>query len=214
MSSPAFQIRRATVDDLPRLLELWQGMAFPLKELDLEKRLTEFQVAVDNEGNVLGAIGLDVAGAQGRIHHEAFDDFGLAADLRPLFWERILMLAQNSGVFRLWTQETAPFWKQCGLQPADKPTLQKLPGKWISAAADWHTLQLKDESAFQAAAWDQEFAAMIRAERERVAARVEFFKKAGLITAILFAMLVAVMLLYLFRRDPTILQNISNSLKP
>ena len=203
-----YQVRRATVDDLPYLLALWQGMNFPTDGLD--QRLTEFQVATDGQGALLGAVGFEVTGQQGRIHHEAFGDFSLAEQLRPLFWEKILMLAQNKLVFRLWTQEDAPFWKQTGLQSPPRDVLQKLPAKWTNAQGGWLTLQLKDEAAIQALSVDQEFAAMMQAERESIAARVRMLRTAGLVTAILIAVLVGAMILYVFRRDPAILQNLGS----
>jgi hypothetical protein len=151
---------------------------------------------------LLGAVGFETAGQQGRIHHEAFDDFGLADTLRQLLWERIQMLAQNHGVFRVWTQEDAPFWKQAGLQTPPRPVLQKLPAKWTNAQGGWLTLQLKEEAAIQALSVDQEFAAAIRAERERIAARVQRFKMVAFGFAILIAVLVGALLLYLFSRNP------------
>jgi N-acetylglutamate synthase-like GNAT family acetyltransferase len=213
MSSALFQVRRATVDDLPALTALWQAMGFPVAELNLEKRLTEFQVAVAADGRLLGAVALETAGSQGRIHHEAFEDFGLADQLRPLFWEKFRMLAQNNSVFRLWTQENAPFWKQSGLQAADRAVLQKLPAKWTNAGGGWLTLQLKDEAAIQAVSVDQEFAALMQAEREQIAARAVLFKKVGMVAALLFALLVGALILYVFRRDPAILQNIGSGLR-
>lgn len=211
MTSSNFCVRRATVDDLPGLAALWQDMNFSTDGLD--QRLTEFQVAVDGQGALLGAVGFEVAGQQGRIHHEAFGDFALAEQLRPLFWERILMLAQNNMVFRLWTQEDAPFWKQTGLQSPPREVLQKLPAKWMNAQGVWLTLQIKDEAAIRALSVDQEFAGLMQAERETIAARVQMFKMAGMVTAILFAMLVGAMLLYVFHRDPAILQNLGGVLR-
>jgi len=195
------------VDDLPGLNALWAAMRFPVTELDLEKRLTEFQVAVDGEGNLLGTVAFEVAGQQGRIHHEAFGDFGVADQIRPLFWEKIQMLAQNSSVFRVWSQEDAPFWKQMGLQLVDKPTLHKLPAKWTNASGGWLSLQFKDEVAIQALAVDAEFAAQMQAEREKILARAQMLKTIGLVLAILIALMVGALMLYVFRRDPTILQD-------
>ena len=199
------------MDDLPGLVALWQGMNFSTDGLD--QRLTEFQVAVDGQGALLGAVGFETAGQQGRIHHEAFGDFALAEQLRPLFWNKILMLAQNNLVFRLWTQEDAPFWKQTGLQSPPRDVLQKLPAKWLNAQGGWLTLQLKEDAAIQALAVDQEFAAMMREEREKIVVRTRMFKMAGMVTAILFALLVGAMLLYVFRRDPAILQNLGGVLR-
>ena len=206
-----YQVRRATVDDLPYLLALWQGMNFSTDGLD--QRLTEFQVATDGQGALLGAVGFEVAGQQGRIHHEAFGDFALAEQLRPLFWKKLLMLAQNNLVFRLWTQEDAPFWKQTGLQAAPREILQKLPAKWTNDSGGWLTLQIKEDAAIQALSVDQEFAALMREEREKIVVRTRIFKMAGMVTAILFALLVGAMLLYVFRRDPAILQNLGGVLR-
>ena len=211
MTSPNFRVRRAVIDDLPGLLELWQVMNFSTEGLD--QRLTEFQVATDGQGNLLGAVGFEVAGAQGRIHHEAFGDFGLAEQLRPLFWEKIQMLAQNNGVFRLWTQEDAPFWRQTGLQTPPRDVLQKLPAKWLNDQGGWLTLQLKDEAAIKALSVDQEFAALMQAEREKIAARVKLFQTSGMVLAILIALLVGALLVYVFRRDPAILQNLGGVLR-
>jgi N-acetylglutamate synthase-like GNAT family acetyltransferase len=207
MSSANLQVRRATVDDLPGLNALWTAMHFPVAELDLEKRLTEFQVAVDGAGKLLGTVAFEVAGQQGRIHHEAFGDFGVADQVRPFFWEKIQILAQNNGVFRVWSQEDAPFWKQTGLQPVDKITLQKLPAKWTNASGGWLSLQLKDEVAIQALTVDGEFAAQMQAEREKILARTKVLKTIGLALAILVALLVGGLMFYVFRRDPTILQD-------
>ena len=55
MNFPAYTMRRATVDDLGGLKLLWERARFQV--LDLEKRLTEFQLVVSNEGDLIGAIG-------------------------------------------------------------------------------------------------------------------------------------------------------------
>lgn len=211
MSSTEYQIRRATVDDLPALLELWERMDFTAAGLD--QRLTEFQVATDGAEQLLGAVAFETAGQQGRIHHEAFDDFALADTLRSLLWGRIQMLAQNHGVFRIWTQEDAPFWKQAGLEPAPRPVLQKLPAKWTNAQGGWLTLQLKEEAAIQALSSDQEFAAAIQAERERIAGRVQRFKMVAFGFAVLIAVLVGVLLLYLFSRNPGMFEHLGGALQ-
>jgi len=52
MNQPVFHVRRATVDDLEALRALWETMHFPA--LELERRLTEFQVAVAEDGGLLG----------------------------------------------------------------------------------------------------------------------------------------------------------------
>ena len=54
-------------------------MGFPVA--DLARRVTEFQVAEDAEGRLVGAAGLQVAERQGLIHSEVFEDFALADQL-------------------------------------------------------------------------------------------------------------------------------------
>lgn len=66
-------VRRATLDDLGHLVELWNSMRFNTEELS--RRATEFQIAESSEGTVLGAVGLQILERQGRIHSEAFSDF-------------------------------------------------------------------------------------------------------------------------------------------
>ena len=47
VTASAFTVRRATIEDQPGLAELWEAMKYPSR--DLEKRLTEFQIAVGEE---------------------------------------------------------------------------------------------------------------------------------------------------------------------
>src|SRR5215467_3924423 len=122
MASTGKRVRRATLDDIGHLTALWQSMHFPVD--DLAKRITEFQVAAEDDGKVLGAVGLQITEKQGRIHSEAFSDFALAENLRPELWERLQAVGTNNGLLRLWTQEKAPFWNRCGLSKADEETLQ------------------------------------------------------------------------------------------
>ena len=61
MDSSDLTVRRATLDDLPTLLGLWEVNRLPA--LELERRLTEFQVVSRPDGVVVGAIGLRPCGA-------------------------------------------------------------------------------------------------------------------------------------------------------
>lgn len=165
MSSPAFRVRRATVDDLSVLRSLWDAMRIPRG--DLEKRLTEFQVAEDVEGKVIGAVGFQIVQRHGLIHSEAFSDFSSADEIRALFWTRLQSLAMNHGVARLWTREQSPFWSRNGLQAADSDTLQRLPAAWDRLATGWLTLRLKDEDVM--ASLDKEFDMFVASEKARSA---------------------------------------------
>ena len=164
MSPVAYQLRRATVDDLPVLRALWESMGFSVAEL--EKNLTGFQVAVDPEGKVIGAIGFEMQQRHGRIHSEGYTDFSAAEIIRPLLWTRLQSLCSNHGVLRLWTQEISPFWTQNGLKsPHDEAERQKLPEAWRALPGNWLTIKLKDEEAILSL--DKEFALYMEAEKAR-----------------------------------------------
>ncbi len=165
MSLPVYHARRAHLDDLPALKALWESMRFPTA--DLEKHLTDFQVVHDANQQVVGALGFQMAQRHGRIHSEAFGDFGVTDQARPLLWARIQTLSTNHGLHRLWTQERIPFWTQNGFQPAAATILEKLPAIWDRAQPDWLTLQLKDEQAI--ASLDREFAMFVESEKSRSA---------------------------------------------
>lgn len=143
MNSEEPTVRRATVDDLDGLKQLWEWAG--LQVLDLEKRLTEFQLVVGPEGDLLGAVGLQIAGKQGKLHSEAFTRPEQEDQFRAQVWGRIQIVARNHGLVRLWTQENAAFWPQAGFAEAPAEALKKLPPGFGDAQAHWLTLQLKEE---------------------------------------------------------------------
>jgi N-acetylglutamate synthase-like GNAT family acetyltransferase len=164
MNANDFKVRRATIEDLPALNALWKTMNFGV--LELEKRLTEFQVAVDSNGSVAGAIGYQMQGKQALIHSEAFTDFSLTDTLRPLLWERLKMLAANHGTVRVWSKEDSRFWAQETLTKPDADALEKLPANWAAQPGEWRTLKLR-EDVEEVLSLDKEFAMFAEAERER-----------------------------------------------
>jgi N-acetylglutamate synthase-like GNAT family acetyltransferase len=163
MNQPRLHVRRATTDDLPSLKALWRSMLLPADEL--EKRLTEFQVAETADGKLLGAIGIQIAGRHARLHSESYLDFAYADAARQLFWERLQTLASNHGVFRLWTQESSPFWSGYGFRSANAAKLAGLPPEWQPARGEWFTLQLKDEEKI-AKALDKDFAGFMSLQKQ------------------------------------------------
>lgn len=159
------QIRRATVDDLPALRALWQGAGLSAPEL--ENRLTDFHV-VESEGEFAGALGVQVLRQHARLHSEDYANFAVADSARQLFWDRIQVIAANLGVFRIWTQETSPFWTHWGFQPAAPEVLSKLPEEWKSLEGRWLTLQLKDEEAINQVIQSQ-LAGLMEEEKKQTA---------------------------------------------
>jgi N-acetylglutamate synthase-like GNAT family acetyltransferase len=165
MNPGQLRIRRATVDDLPALKSLWLAARLPADEL--ESRLTEFQVA-ESGGHLAGALGVQIIRRHARLHSEDYVDFALADAARECFWARIQTLAANHGVFRVWTQETSPFWTRWGFQPATAETLKRLPEEWKTLEGGWLTLELKNEEAINAALENQ-FAGFMATEKKHTA---------------------------------------------
>src|SRR5882672_194344 len=128
MAAENYRVRRATLDDLEQLKALWTSMQHPAAEL--EARLTEFQVVESADGRIVGALGIQLSRQHGRLHSESYRDFALADDARALLLERVRSLCSNHGIFRLWTQEKAPFWSRQGFRPATAEDLKKLPEGW------------------------------------------------------------------------------------
>jgi N-acetylglutamate synthase-like GNAT family acetyltransferase len=165
MSSPNLRIRRATTDDFQSLKSLWNSMRLPADEL--EKRLTEFQVIEAADGQIVGAIGVQIIRQHALLHSEGYTDFAVADAARQLFWERIQTITAHHGVFRLWTQENSPFWVRWGFQPATIELLERLPEEWKHSEGKWLTIQLKNEEAI--AALDKELEAFRESEKKRTA---------------------------------------------
>ena len=145
MSEPQYSLRRATVDDLPGLKALWERAR--LQVLDLEKRLTDFQLVVSDAGDLIGAVGLHIEGKQGHVHSEAVAQLEQDAKFREQVWERIQVLARNHGLVRLWTLEAAPFWQQqAGFAEASPELTGKLPASFGAVTGRWLMLQLREEN--------------------------------------------------------------------
>lgn len=182
MNPQTLRIRRATVDDSAALQVIWASMRLPAEEL--EKRLTEFQVVENSGGEVVGAIGVQFSGQHALLHSEGYSDFGIADASRQLFWERIQTLAAHHGVFRIWTQERSPFWKNFGFQPPAAEVLARLPAGWKNEFdGGWLTLQLKNEEAITAAL-EKQFAPFMAGEKSETQRISEKAKTINLVITI------------------------------
>jgi N-acetylglutamate synthase-like GNAT family acetyltransferase len=172
----AYQTRRATLEDLPQLRALWQTEHLPAEEL--ERRFTEFQIALNSEGELAGAIGLQMNKLHGLVHSEVFTNPEEAAEIRPLLWKRILTVAKNNGLVRLWALPTTSFYREQGMTDIDDVLRAKLPEGFGSPLADWVTLKLKEENPGPGSIEkDFEIFAMAqRAESERLMNRAKAFR--------------------------------------
>jgi len=157
------QVRRATIEDLPKLTVLWQQENLPCH--DLEKRFKEFQV-VESGGEIVAAAGLQVVGAEGHLHSEVFAHAEQSDAMRELLWERAQVLAQNHGLVRLWSQFSTPFWNHSGFRVATADMLARRPAAFGDNGHPWQFLQIKDDAAAPVSI-DKEFALFREMEKER-----------------------------------------------
>jgi N-acetylglutamate synthase-like GNAT family acetyltransferase len=185
---PNYQIRRATVDDLPQLKALWTAERLPAAELD--KRFTEFQLAVDGEGKIAGAVGLRIYKLQGLIHSEAFARLDEVQELRPLLWERLITVAKNHGLARIWMMPTVSFYREQGMSEVEDAIRAKLPEDFGHPKADWISLRLKEENA-SVISLEKEFEIFAQAQK---AESEEVIKRAQVFRALAYTLLAVVLL--------------------
>ena len=200
----SFQVRRATLEDLPQLLPLWRDERLPAALL--EKRFTEFQVVLVGD-EIIGAIGLQLSVQQGKLHSEAFARPELAEAARPLLWERLQTIARSHGLSRLWTRLDAPFWRAAGFQSVDAPA--SLPPEFAEDNARWAMLALRDATAMPETLDKQfeMFRAISREETERTFERAKKIKFVALLLLVVLAGLIAIWAIFLFRLKPHIFRS-------
>ncbi|MCX6891752.1 MAG: hypothetical protein NTX51_09545 [Verrucomicrobia bacterium] len=206
MIASNYRVRRATLDDIGPLTALWKSMNFPVEEL--ARRVTEFQVAESADGQLLGAAALQIADRQGLIHSEAFGDFALAEHLRPLLWDRLLAVATNHGLHRVWTREAAPFWGRCGLHQPDAAAVEKLPAAWRSHSAGWLTLKLREDVEAVLVA-DKEFALFMQSEKQRTNRafqQARIIKNIATLIAVVVFILVLAGAFWMIMKNPNLLR--------
>lgn len=163
MTPPELNVRRATVDDLARLVALWTDEGLPVATL--EKRFQDFQVAATPDGEIRGAVALQVAGMDGFIHSEAFLHPEEADSVRDLLLRRLLIMTKNHGLYRAWTQLASPFWHRNGFQPPGDDLHPKPPAGLDQGGHPWLVLKLRDESTTPAISIEKEFALFREAEK-------------------------------------------------
>ncbi|MBG85879.1 MAG: hypothetical protein CMO80_03135 [Verrucomicrobiales bacterium] len=199
MEQLAYFARRATLDDLPVLRELWETERLPVEALD--KRVTEFQVAHDANGTILAAIGFKRDGEHGLIHSEAFVDFGIADQLRELIWERFETLARNYALLRVWLQDDLMFWKEHGFDPASDEDLESMPESFGAKENQWYSRVLREElfASAQAKQTEMMFRQAMAAEREKTERQVKNLKLVSAVVAFLLFIMVSIAAVYFFK---------------
>ena len=199
---PRYQMRRATLEDLTDLKGMWLLARLPVDEL--EKRFTEFQIALDSSGSLRGAMGLHIQSAQGLVHSEAFADYSEALEIRSLLWDRILSVARNHGLTRLWALPTNSFYRQHGMTEVDPGRRSTLPPSFGSPNADWLTLKLRDDLP-AAVSPEKEFELFATAQREGTERMIKQAQAFRLLAYLLLALALAALgalTFFVFNRAP------------
>ncbi len=198
--------RRATVEDLPQLIDLWRLERLPVETL--ERRLTDFQVVVDEAQVVLGAVALQTSANHGWLHGEAIARAELADQIRQLLWERLQRVAVNHSLDRIWTQLPFPFWRNLGFHPATDEEMASLPEGFGEKAPGWQLIRLREGDA-SADAIEKQFA-MLRAmhaeDSGRFKQRVALLKRVAMGLTVFVFLLILVWAVTLFRYGPKLFQ--------
>ncbi len=181
------KVRRAVVDDLPQLIQLWKSEN--LKWENLEKRFTEFQVVVDSQNTILGAIGLHIVGHEALMHSEVILHFDMADTIRDLIWKRLEIIAHNHGLVRIWTLNPSPYWHHNGFNLATPDQKQKFPSAFGDPNQSWYMIQLRPETPAKVVAPEKEFEVFIAHERENTERINALGKTMRIIATILAAIL-------------------------
>jgi N-acetylglutamate synthase-like GNAT family acetyltransferase len=206
MNPAPFLVRRANVDDLGGLIKLWERAGLPA--LELEKHLTEFQLAATTGGELIGGVGLRVHAKQGWLHSEAFTHPEQADEARGQLWQRLQTLARNHGLVRIWTQESAPFWTHSGFVEPSAELQQKLPPAFNSGTPGrWLVLPFREETV-EAISLDKEFELFQQSQRaatEEVLSQARKLKTLAYVVALVVAVAAiigGIALIYKVTRPP------------
>lgn len=209
MEPPALSARRATVEDLPALQELWRRTGLPA--LELERYVTEFQVVPGAaEGTLAAALGLMVEGNDALLHTEAIGDHETADALRAGLWRRVQIVARNQGVHRLWTQEDAEYWRTGGFAPPPPQMLAATKASFIDPAATWLVCALVDPAKAglqvneQMAIWQSARSQ----EAQDLQARIRLVRNVALSFAALVTISACALFLYVILRHPETVQRL------
>lgn len=197
--------RRATIEDLPQLTVLWELERLPSD--DLERRFTEFQVVLDEGGEVVGAVGLQIVRNHGLLHGESIGRPEIGDEVRELLWRRIQMVARNHSLDRIWTKLNAPFWRKTGFKKANEDELEVIPEEF-GEPSDFNLLPLREGGA-SAEAIEKQFA-MLRAlhdeESQQLQRRVSTVKRLALVLTVVVAFLVIAFAVVALKYGPKFLQ--------
>ena len=187
--------RRATVDDLPQLITLWMDAHLPADVF--EKRLTEFHIVEDPlTKRILAAIGLHSQESAVMLHSEVFGDPANEDLYRDMLWPRFKTLARSLGASRIWTQETASFWRREGFRLADEEVLKKRPHFPDGEEhLPWCFMQIFDEEKIEQAMGEHRYDDLLQMQRDESDAYAQQMKVLRNVIITLGIALIGIMLI-------------------
>ena len=139
-----YRFRRANVDDVERLHELWERHDFDT--IPLEQRLIEFQVAVDEYDEIHAAIGIRLNQRQALFHHECWSA-EMTPQLRRELAAHALVVAERMQAWRIWILQDDVHWAEMGFDSVPPDHRENLPQGFGDWKADWKALKLKPDIA-------------------------------------------------------------------
>jgi N-acetylglutamate synthase-like GNAT family acetyltransferase len=137
-----FETRRAGAEDLRELRRLLEESEVSNSEemrevlASLERRVAEF-ILVVKEGVVAGCVGLEMFQQEGHLYGEAYVHPRMAELLRPVLWERVMRVATNHSLARIWTQLRDRFYEERGLGWACDGRKRELPRRFGRREEAW-----------------------------------------------------------------------------
>ena len=145
MTRGAIHLRRATIEDLPRLQALWRTALLP--DHALKRELTEFQLVEGGDGRLIGAVGIQLLGQDARIYNEVWSHPESEQVAKAQLWNWLVKLIQSHGIHRVWTQEKSGYWQECGFVEPTESQVQMLPKAWRQFRGSWRFFTFYDERA-------------------------------------------------------------------
>lgn len=145
MQSTTVDLRRATIEDIDALARLWRSCDLDVSTL--ERRLTEFHVALDEEHRLLGAIGLRLQDGEGCLHTEAYFDVEGMHSARTALIERVEKMADALGLRRVWTTLDLSALGERSFDDADDAAMETFPREFGDWRQNWRIVTLRDPAS-------------------------------------------------------------------
>jgi hypothetical protein len=148
----------------------------------------------------VGCIGLHLSGGQAEVHNEMYRARELEIATASALWERVLRVAQNHGIHRIWSRGE-PRIKERGFVAPMAEDLRELPGAFGKRDEQWFVLKLREAPPTSLA--ERELELMVQAKTDAAAKtlqRARAIRFVASVIALIILLAVVVALLFLLRK--------------